>query len=93
MVLQTGLAPFKEFTIQYFSPSELKKLFEDAGFEVVRIVGKPVFLSLMPREKAYSILQNPETFQKVLKVELEFCDDPDFAGGGGHLGIVGKKRE
>ncbi|MGD2249498.1 MAG: methyltransferase domain-containing protein [Candidatus Methanofastidiosia archaeon] len=92
-ILKTGLAPFKgNFTIQYFSPSELKKLFEDAGFEVVRILGKPVFLSLMPREKTHNLLENPNTFQKVLELELNYCDDPDFAGGGGHLEIVGKKN-
>ncbi len=91
-ILTKGCAAFKEgFTIHYFTPQSLCKSFENAGFEVVRIIGKPVFLSATAREKANSLLEDEKTFQKVLELELQYCDDVNLLGIAQHLEIVGKK--
>lgn len=91
-LLRTGQATFQQgFTVQYFTPESLGKLFKDAGFEVARILGKPVFLSIMPREKAHDLLNDHKMFEKILELELEYCDDPNIVGFAGHLEIVGKK--
>lgn len=90
--LKTGLASFQgKFTIRCFTPQSLRSLFEGAGFEVVRMLAKPVFLSVLPREKATDLLKDSQRFQKVLQLELQHCDDPNLIGFGSHLEIVGKK--
>jgi ubiquinone/menaquinone biosynthesis C-methylase UbiE len=92
-VLQTRKASFqKGFTIRYYTPESLCTLFEDVGFTVVRIVGKPVLLSVIPHETANLLLKDDKTFERIVKLELEYCDDPALIGFAGHLEIVGKKE-
>jgi len=40
-----------EFDFQTFTPEELKELFEVCGLRVVRIIGKPILIQLVSREK------------------------------------------
>ncbi|MGD2072249.1 MAG: methyltransferase domain-containing protein [Candidatus Thorarchaeota archaeon] len=84
-VFQTG------FTIRYFSPQELTTLMKDAGFQPVRLVGKPVFLSTLPHKMGSAVLKQEELYEKMLQLELDHCDDPSLLGGAGHLEIVAKK--
>ena len=92
-LLKTGKVMFqKGFTIRYFTPESLCTLFSDAGFEVVKIVGKPTFLSVIPRETANKLLKDEKTFEKVLKLELQYCDDPSIVGFASHLEVVGEKK-
>jgi ubiquinone/menaquinone biosynthesis C-methylase UbiE len=91
-LLETEQATFQTgFEIRYFTPATLGLLFEIAGFEVTRILGKPVFLSMVPRERAHNLLRDKKAFDRILELELQFCDDPDLVGFAGHLEIVGKK--
>lgn len=91
-LVKTGLASFRDkFQVKHFTPESLKTLFRNAGFEVVRVLGKPVFLSIIPGEKSGRLLQNREAFEKILKLEMEYCDDPHIVGVAGHLEIVGRK--
>jgi hypothetical protein len=69
----------------------LGQLFGGAGFEVTRILGKPVFLSMVPRERAHDLLRDKKAFDRILELELQICDNPDLVGFAGHLEIVGKK--
>ena len=72
-----------------FTPRSLKELFEGAGFQVVRISGKPV---LSPRsEELEEALKDEEKARKALELELSACDDPSIAGLGGHLHVVARK--
>ena len=91
-LLRTGTASFQTgFTIRYFSPQELNNLMVGAGFEPVRMVGKPVFLSMLPKNVGSRLLQDRKSYEKVLELERNHCDDPSLLGIGGHLEIVGKK--
>lgn len=87
--LKTGILK-REFKFQAFSTNELKKIFEDCELEVVKIIGKPILTQSIPREKRDEIIK--KNFQKLLKIELEFCDNPNLIGVGGHLEIVGIKK-
>jgi len=72
-----------------FTPRSLRELFENAGFEVVRISGKPV---LSPRsEELEEALKDEEKARKALELELSACDDPSIAGLGSHLHVVARK--
>ncbi len=93
ILLKTGKATFqKGFVIRYFTPQSLRKLFEDAGFRVVRILGKPVFFSFVPAEKTNNLLKEEKTFERILELELQYCDDSNLIGFAGHLEIVGRKE-
>lgn len=93
-LLKTGKATFQTgFTIQYFTPETLRNLFEGAGFEIVRLLGKPVFSSVILRETAHRLLRDKKTFQKVLELELQCCDNAALTGFASHLEIVGKKGQ
>ena len=72
-----------------FTPRSLRVLFEDAGFEVVRISGKPV---LSPwSEKLVEALRDEENARKALELELSACDEPSITGVGSHLHVVARK--
>jgi ubiquinone/menaquinone biosynthesis C-methylase UbiE len=88
--LKTGILK-QEFKFQAFTLEELCNLFEKFGLKVVRIIGKPVLLSLIPKERREKLLQDKKVFNKILKLELKYCDEKSIVGFGGHLEIVGKK--
>ena len=92
-LLRTGIwffPPSKgNFRLEAFAPEELRTLFETCGLRVVRIIGKPILTQLVPREKRDEVIK--ENFEKILDLELKFCDTPNLLGIGGHLEIVGKK--
>lgn len=77
------------FRFQAFSPEELRSIFKTCGLQVVRIIGKPILTRLIPRESREEILK--EHFERVLSLELQFCDNPSLVGLGGHLEVVGLK--
>jgi len=81
----------REFTFQAFTPEELEGLFQTSGLKVVRIIGKPILIQFVSREKRDKIIQL--NFQKLLELELRFCDTPSLVGIGGHLEIVGLKQK
>jgi S-adenosylmethionine-dependent methyltransferase len=88
--IKTGILK-KEHKFQAFTPEELRKLFEDAGLKVVRIIGKPVLVQFIPREEREKIIK--KHFRKILNLELKFYDKPSLIGSGGHLEIVGIKQK
>lgn len=93
-LLDKGISLFRPgFTIRYFTPQELTTLFTDAGFHTVKMVGKPVFCSLLPSGTAKKILQDKALYDRLLNLELRYGEEPSLLGTAGHLEIVGKKGE
>ncbi len=76
------------FPVHAFTPEELARLFEAAGLEVLRVLGKPVFAHRVGCSRS----TDPELQRRLLELELRYCDDPAFCPWGGHLEIVGRKR-
>ena len=92
-VLEKRKATFRDrFAIRYYTPEDLSRLFEDAGFKTTRMIGKPVFLSMIPRETANNLLKDEKIFRKILRLELQYCDDSSMIGFAGHLEIVARKE-
>ena len=87
--LKSGILE-REHKFQAFSPEELRYLFERCGLKVVRMIGKPVLMQLIPKDKREEIIR--EHFRKILNLELKFCDNPNLIGIGRHLEIVGIKK-
>ena len=88
--IKTGILK-REHKFQAFTPEELRTLFEDAGLKVIRIIGKPVLVQLIPREEREKIIK--KHFKKILNLELKFYDKPSLIGIGVHLEIVGIKQK
>jgi ubiquinone/menaquinone biosynthesis C-methylase UbiE len=76
------------FPVHAFTPEELGRLFETSGLEVLRILGKPVIAHRLGCSRS----ADAEVRQRLLELELRYCDDPAFCPWGGHLEIVGRKR-
>jgi len=74
-----------------FSPDDLNQLFERNGLEVVKIVGKTIAFASRPETEP--LLQDEEKAKKLLELELMLCEEPSIVGYGGHLHIVGRKRQ
>lgn len=79
----------REFEYQAFTPEELEALLKKCGLEFIRVIGKPIFSQFIQREKRDEIIK--KKFEKILDLELRFCDTPSLVGMGGHLEAVGKK--
>jgi len=79
------------FESRAFAPEELREMLEKNGLEVLKIVGKPVLLTI-PNEKVNQILSDPKTAEKLLRLQMMFCDVPSVSGLGGHLQAVARKR-
>lgn len=79
----------REFPMKWFTPDELKDLFQANGLEVVRMISKTV----LPYKVNPRILRSDRNFRKLLELELRLCDEPCLLGRAGHLEIVGKKRK
>ncbi len=73
-----------------FTPKDLKRLFAKHGFKVVKIAGKSVMFTSRPETEA--VFKDSARIQKVLDIELKFCEEPSIVGYGGHLHIVAQKK-
>jgi len=78
------------FNCWLYAPKDLKKLFTKHGFKVVKIAGKPIMF--MNRPETEAVFKDPAKIQKVLDIELKFCEEPSIVGYGGHLHLVAKKK-
>lgn len=78
------------FDFWLFTPEDLRKLFRKHGFKVITIVGKPVMFRNRP--ETAQLLKDPAKAQKLIDIELEFCERASIVGYGGHLHIVAQKK-
>ena len=78
------------FDCWLFTPEDLKKLFKNHGFKVIKIAGKPVLFRNRP--ETAPLLKDPEKAQKLIDIELEFCEIASILGNAGHFHIVAQKK-
>jgi ubiquinone/menaquinone biosynthesis C-methylase UbiE len=77
----------ERFDLTTFTPGGLRKLFEQAGFQVVQLIGKPV----INVRKNKLLLESPDAVERLLKIEAELSRDPTSAACAGHLQIAVRK--
>ncbi|MBU2099647.1 MAG: methyltransferase domain-containing protein [Patescibacteria group bacterium] len=85
--------------IHCFMPQGIKKLYEQAGFKEVTIIGFPNFIYPNiedtkiegQNKQSKNILKNEEVFDKILEIEFQECFNEDIAGRGNTLLVIGKK--
>jgi ubiquinone/menaquinone biosynthesis C-methylase UbiE len=76
------------FPVYFFTPSELQRRFDDAGCEMITMVGKNLFSRYWSEDR----LKDAETFQEVVALELEHSENPHLLGYAGHIAIVCRKE-
>ena len=74
----------EQYNTQSFSAARLRKLFEESGFQVLSIIGKPVF----PLRRFRRLLEDRDMYVKLLNLELKYGSEPELLGGAAHLEIA-----
>jgi ubiquinone/menaquinone biosynthesis C-methylase UbiE len=89
-LLDTGISDFfRHHPVKTYFTSELHDLFTRHGFEVERLVGKPVLVqNASKKERRHKLEPN---YELILKLELLLSSDPSLAGNGGHLQVIARK--
>lgn len=78
----------ERFELHTFTPDSLRKLFERAGFEVIRIEGK----TILPVRKNQPIFEKPQAMQRLVRLEQELARDPSAAARASHLQVTARKN-
>lgn len=79
--------PREQFELTTFTPASLRWVFEKSGFEVITVSGKPI----VPVRQNRKLLEEPESVERLLRIEAELSRDPASAGRAGHLQITARK--
>jgi ubiquinone/menaquinone biosynthesis C-methylase UbiE len=74
-----------------FLSAEIKDFFEKCGFDVVRIVGNPIVLHLLPKELRNKLMSNEELFAKILEIEVALYRIPSLVDVAPHIEVLAKK--
>ncbi|MFH1228678.1 MAG: methyltransferase domain-containing protein [Planctomycetota bacterium] len=77
----------EQYPITYFSPDELRRLFDRNGFEVIALIGKVV----LPIRANEQILKDRNNFNRLMKLELKLHAEEALLGNAGHLEITCRK--
>jgi ubiquinone/menaquinone biosynthesis C-methylase UbiE len=77
----------EQFELTVFTPSELTRLFDRAGFEIVKLIGK----TILPIRPFKQLLENERNFARLLELEIDLAKDPSAAARASHLQITARK--
>ena len=80
-------APEERFELTTFTPQQLRRLFVNAGLEVIDIAGK----TILPIRRNRKLLEYPRAMERLLKLEMDLQKDPATLGRCGHLQIAVRK--
>lgn len=78
----------EQFPIHTYSPGQVVKLLERAGFEVVDLIGKTV----LPMRRHRDLLADGPARRTWMKIEKRLWRDPAAIGRAAHVQVVGRKR-
>ena len=71
---------------------ELAEYFEQAGLEVVEVIGAEVFTNHIGKSVLNRLKADPKTRKILLKMELDHCTNRSLVNMAGHLQMVGLKN-
>jgi len=83
-------------SIHCFTPSDIRKLYIEAGFVDVEIIGFPNLIYpniedtmvIGQNSKNKNILENSVSFQKIKEIEIKECFNQDISGRGNALLVL-----
>jgi ubiquinone/menaquinone biosynthesis C-methylase UbiE len=77
----------EQFDLTTFTPATLRKLFEQAGFDIIQITGK----TIIPVRQNKLLLTRPDAIERLLRLEQHLSKDPSAAARAGHLQMVARR--
>jgi ubiquinone/menaquinone biosynthesis C-methylase UbiE len=77
----------EQFELTMFTPHTLRRLFEKSGFQILDLTGK----SILPLRKHKHLLENPDSFERLLRLEHDLSKDPTSPARASHLQITAQK--
>lgn len=77
----------ERFELTTFMSHQLRKLFVNAGMEVLDITGK----TILPIRQNRKLLDYPHAMERLLKLEMDLQKDPASLGRCGHLQLTARK--
>ena len=77
----------ERFELTMFTPATLRRLFENSGFEVISVSGKPI----VPVRQNKHLLESEDAAERLLRIESELAKDPAAAARSAHLQIVARR--
>jgi len=90
---KTGNSVFPfDYSQHNFRVDELKKMFGKSGLEVVEVFGLLNIVDKISHEQRVKLLNNKETFDMLMKLEMKYASEPSIIGMASHIGIVGRKK-
>lgn len=78
----------ERFPSRHFEPAELRRIFEQEGFEVLSLRGQLV----LPLRRFRHVLEDRRAFDTLLRLELKLRTEETLIGNASHLEIVARKR-
>ncbi len=79
----------ERFAIHTYGPEQVRRLVEEAGFEVIDLVGK----TILPMRHFRELLEDPKGRRKWARVEKSLCRNGDAIGRASHLQVACRVRE
>jgi len=77
----------EQFVLSTFTPATLRKMFEQAGFEVLDVIGK----TILPLRRYQDHLGDAAAVERLLRMEQRLAHDPSTAAIAGHLQIRARR--
>ena len=77
----------EKFELTTFTPHALVRLFEQAGFEGIDVMGK----TILPLRQNKKLLESPGAVDRLIRLEQSLAKDPTAAAVAGHLQITARK--
>lgn len=90
-LLKTNISDEMGYPQYNLTWEELAEYYEEAGIEVIEVIGAPVFMHQINEEILEKLEKDPEIRNKLLEMELEYCTNKSLVNFAGHLQMVGKK--
>jgi len=90
-LLKTNISYDFDFPQYNLTWEELAEYFTKAGLNVIEVIGAPVFMHQVNEQILQKLETDPETRNRLLKMELAHCTNKSLANFAGHLQIIGQK--
>jgi ubiquinone/menaquinone biosynthesis C-methylase UbiE len=75
-----------------WAPEEFRKMLEENGLHVERIIGKVITMPIRIKKETYmQSTYTQDLYDRILQLELDLCERPDALGLAGHLQAITRK--
>lgn len=86
------LSEDEQVKVYTWAPEEFRKMLEENGLHVEKIIGKVITMPIRIRKEKYmQSTYTQDLYDRILQLELDLCEKPDALGLAGHLQAITRK--